>query len=230
VVDTVTTPNPDCLPTDAEVIGAVNRAAGEDGTVVCAAGGLPGELHMLWRSRANDDYHLEYGYSCMGYEIAGGLGVKMAAPHREVFVMVGDGSYLMMNSEIATSVMLGYKLIIVVLDNHGFGCINRLQQACGGAPFNNLLKDAISGEAGPPDIDFATHARALGAESEKAANVSQLEDALARARAPMSSPSKRIPMYPPSRAAPGGMWRCRKFRNGKKSVELSKNTPLTARA
>jgi 3D-(3,5/4)-trihydroxycyclohexane-1,2-dione acylhydrolase (decyclizing) len=206
VVDTVTTPNPDCLPTDAEVIGAVNRAAGEDGTVVCAAGGLPGELHMLWRSRANDDYHLEYGYSCMGYEIAGGLGVKMAAPHREVFVMVGDGSYLMMNSEIATSVMLGYKLIIVVLDNHGFGCINRLQQACGGAPFNNLLKDAISSEAGPPDIDFATHARALGAESEKAANVSQLEDALARARVATGTYVIAIETDPDVSTEPGGAW------------------------
>ena len=116
------------LPTDAQVIGAVQRAAGEDAVVVCAAGGLPGELHKLWRTRKPGGYHVEYGYSCMGYEIAGGLGVKLAAPERDVFVMVGDGCYLMMNSEIATSVMLGAKLIVVVLDNRGFGCINRLQQ------------------------------------------------------------------------------------------------------
>ena len=107
--------------------------------MVCAAGGLPGELHKLWRPGAPLGYHVEYGYSCMGYEIAGAIGVKMAQPDREVVVIVGDGSYLMMNSEIATSVMLGVKLIIVVNDNRGFGCINRLQHATGGEPFNNLL-------------------------------------------------------------------------------------------
>ena len=126
-------------PTDAEVLGALMRAGETSDVVVCAAGGLPGELHKLWRPGAALGYHVEYGYSCMGYEIAGGLGVKMALPEREVVVTVGDGSYLMMNSEIATSVMLGVKLIIVVLDNRGFGCINRLQKATGGAPFNNLL-------------------------------------------------------------------------------------------
>ncbi len=119
-------------------------AAGRDNdtTVVCAAGGLPGELHKLWRPARAGGYHVEYGFSCMGYEIAGGLGVKLADPEREVVVMVGDGSYLMLNSEIATSVMLGLKLVIVVLDNRGFGCINRLQKATGGAPFNNLLADS----------------------------------------------------------------------------------------
>jgi 3D-(3,5/4)-trihydroxycyclohexane-1,2-dione acylhydrolase (decyclizing) len=206
VVDTVTTPDPGRLPSDAEVIGAVNRAAGDDGTVVCAAGGLPGELHMLWRSRANDDYHLEYGYSCMGYEIAGGLGVKMARPQREVFVMVGDGSYLMMNSEIATSVMLGHKLIIVVLDNRGFGCINRLQQACGGAPFNNLLRDAKSGEDGPPDIDFAGHAAALGARSERVSDIAQLENALYRARSANRTTVIAIETDPDVSTESGGAW------------------------
>ena len=120
-------------PTDAEVLGALMRAGETSDVVVCAAGGLPGELHKLWRPGAALGYHVEYGYSCMGYEIAGGLGVKMALPEREVVVTIGDGSYLMMNSEIATSVMLGVKLIIVVLDNRGFGCINRLQAATGGA-------------------------------------------------------------------------------------------------
>src|SRR4030095_6309865 len=119
-------PGNEALPTDAQVIGAVWRTVPETAIVVGAAGGLPGELHKLWRSRASDGYHLEYGYSCMGYEIAGGLGVRLAAPDRDVVVMLGDGSYLMLNSEIATSVMMGAKLIIVLLDNHGFGCINRL--------------------------------------------------------------------------------------------------------
>ncbi len=120
---------------------------------------------------------MEYGYSCMGYEIAGGLGVKMAQPESEVIVMVGDGSYLMMNSEIATSVMLDKKLIIVVLDNRGYGCINRLQQACGNASFNNMLPDSA------PRIDFALHARSLGALSEHVANIGELEQAMLRARA-----------------------------------------------
>ena len=120
---------------------------------------------------------MEYGYSCMGYEIAGGLGVKMAIPDAEVIVMVGDGSYLMMNSEIATSVMLDKKLIIVVLDNRGYGCINRLQQACGNASFNNMLPDSA------PAIDFALHAQSLGAMSEHVGSIAELEQAMLRARA-----------------------------------------------
>src|SRR5207248_3693286 len=114
---------------DAQVIGAVQRAGEPSDIVVCAAGGLPGELHKLWNASEPGGYHLEYGYSCMGYEVAGGLGVKLACPTREVIVMVGDGSYLMMNSEIATSLMLGLKLPIVVLDNREFRCIDRLQRA-----------------------------------------------------------------------------------------------------
>ena len=128
------------LPSDAQVIGAVQRTLGDECIVVCAAGGLPGELHKLWQVARRGHYHLEYGFSCMGYEIAGGLGVKLARPDAEVVVMVGDGSYLMLNSEIATSVLRGLKLTIVVLDNRGFGCINRLQGATGGAAFNNLLR------------------------------------------------------------------------------------------
>ncbi len=142
------------LPSDGQVIGAVQRAFGSSGIVVCAAGGLPGELHKLWQAGGPGTYHLEYGYSCMGYEIAGGLGVKMARPDEDVVVMVGDGSYLMLNSEIATSIMLGLKLTIVVLDNRGYGCINRLQMATGGANFNNLLKDtrhvALPTSTSPP--------------------------------------------------------------------------------
>ena len=126
---------------DAQVLGAVNRAAAPQDVVVCAAGGLPGELHKLWLYPEAGTYHVEYGSSCMGYEIAGGLGVKLALPEREVWVLVGDGSYLTMNSEIATSVLLDRKLNIVVLDNGGFGCIDRLQRSCGGASFNNLFPE-----------------------------------------------------------------------------------------
>ena len=121
------------LPSQTEIIGAVQEASDPRDVVVCAAGSLPGDLHKLWRVRDDLGYHVEYAFSCMGYEIAGGLGVKMARPQQEVIVMVGDGSYMMMNSEIATSVMLGRKLIVVVLDNRGFGCIQRLQLASGWA-------------------------------------------------------------------------------------------------
>lgn len=168
------------LPSDAQVIGAVWRQASDDATVVCAAGGLPGELHKLWRSHRPGGYHVEYGFSCMGYEVAGGLGVKMADPARDVYVMVGDGSYLMLNSELATAVMLDRKITVILLDNRGYGCINRLQQGTGGRPFNNLLAD--SAHAVLPDIDFAAHTRSLGAEAEKVAGIAELEAALGRAR------------------------------------------------
>ncbi|MBV8377045.1 MAG: 3D-(3,5/4)-trihydroxycyclohexane-1,2-dione acylhydrolase (decyclizing), partial [Verrucomicrobia bacterium] len=173
------------LPYDGEVIGAVQRSSTKstaDDIVVCAAGTLPAELHKLWRTSTPGGYHMEYGYSCMGYEIAGGLGVKMARPDREIIVMVGDGSYLMLNNEIVTSVMLDKKLIIVLLDNRGYGCINRLQQSCGGKPFNNMLKDCLQIGEGNPSIDFAANAASLGALSEKVANIPELEAALQRAR------------------------------------------------
>jgi len=170
----------EALPSDAQVIGAVQRNAEPSDVVVCAAGGLPGELHKLWQAGAPGGYHLEYGYSCMGYEIAGGLGVKMADPARHVTVMVGDGSYLMMNSEIATSVMLGLSLTIVVLDNRGYGCINRLQRATGGESFNNLLQHTH--HVALPAIDFAAHAASLGAEARKVDTLPALEEALREAR------------------------------------------------
>ncbi|MDE0028132.1 MAG: 3D-(3,5/4)-trihydroxycyclohexane-1,2-dione acylhydrolase (decyclizing) [Deltaproteobacteria bacterium] len=170
----------DALPTDAQVIGAVQRNMSDNGIVVCAAGGLPGELHKLWRSPRRGDYHLEYGYSCMGYEIAGGLGVKMARPNADVVVVVGDGSYMMLNSELATSVMLGLKLTVVVLDNRGFGCINRLQLATGGASFNNLLDTAR--HQTPSAIDFAAHAASMGAIATHVDGIESLEAALAEAR------------------------------------------------
>ncbi|PSW21711.1 3D-(3,5/4)-trihydroxycyclohexane-1,2-dione acylhydrolase (decyclizing) [Photobacterium sanctipauli] len=194
------------LPTDAEVIGAVNRAASDKDIVVCAAGGLPGELHKLWRTRYDKGYHLEYGFSCMGYEIAGGLGVKMAKPDSDVFVMIGDGSYLMLNSEISTSVMLGHKLVLVVLDNRGFGCINRLQQACGGAGFNNLLQDCNTIEEGAPKTDFAAHARSLGAQAEKVGNIAELEQALVRAKQATSTYVITLDTDPLSTTESGGSW------------------------
>jgi 3D-(3,5/4)-trihydroxycyclohexane-1,2-dione acylhydrolase (decyclizing) len=167
------------LPSDAQVIGAVHRARGSGATLVCASGGLPGELHKLWPAGAPGSYHMEYGYSTMGYEIAGGLGVKLAKPDDDVIVMLGDGSYMMMNSEIASSVQLGAKLTIVVLDNRGFGCINPLQMATGGANFNNLLKDTKHEVL--PEIDFAAHAASMGAWARKVFSVAELESALREA-------------------------------------------------
>jgi 3D-(3,5/4)-trihydroxycyclohexane-1,2-dione acylhydrolase (decyclizing) len=205
-VDVATAASDRLPPPEAQVIGAVNRAAGPRDVVVCAAGGLPGELHKLWRTRDARGYHLEYGYSCMGYEIAGGLGVKLAHPDREVFVMVGDGSYLMLNSEIATSVAMGAKLVIVVLDNHGFGCIHRLQQACGGAPFNNLLGPMDERSVPPPAIDFAGHARSLGAAAESVKSIGDLEAALARARRADRTTVLVIETDPLAPTGAGGAW------------------------
>lgn len=191
-------------PSDAQVIGAVQRNAGPDSVVVCAAGGLPGELHKLWQATTPGSYHLEYGYSCMGYEIAGGLGVKLARPEAEVIVMVGDGSYLMLNSEIATSVMLGLKLIIVVLDNHGFGCINRLQRATGGENFNNLLAESAHKEL--PQVDFAAHAASLGAEAVQIASLADLESAMQRARGAARTSVIVIETDPVVSTEAGGHW------------------------
>lgn len=205
-VDEVTRDHDRSLPHDSEVVGAVNRAAGARDIVVSAAGGLPGELHKLWRTRFDKGYHVEYGYSCMGYEIAGGIGAKMAQPASEVFVMVGDGSYLMLNSEIATSVMLGYKLVIVVLDNGGFGCIHRLQQACGVPGFNNLLADSRASANGAPKMDFAAHAMALGARAENVSSIRELEAALTRARSSDRSYVISIDTDPLGRTEAGGAW------------------------
>lgn len=169
------------LPSDAQVIGAVTRSIGGENTILlCAAGGLPGELHKLWPATAPGSYHMEYGFSCMGYEIAGGLGAKMARPEKDVVVMIGDGSYMMLNSELATSVMLGLKLNIVVLDNRGFGCINRLQMETGGANFNNLLKD--SRHEVMPEIDFRAHAESMGAVAVKVSSITELEQAIEKSR------------------------------------------------
>ena len=161
-------------PSQAEVIGAVNAAARPRDVVVCAAGSLPGDLHKLWRPRDPKSYHLEYGYSCMGYEVAGGLGVAMSDPDRQVFVMVGDASYLMMSGEIVTAVQEGVKLTIVLVDNRGYASIGALSRSLGTEGFGTAL--AV-------DVDLAANAESLGARVLRAATIDELHAALAQARA-----------------------------------------------
>jgi 3D-(3,5/4)-trihydroxycyclohexane-1,2-dione acylhydrolase (decyclizing) len=167
-----------------EVIGVVNNFSGSRDVVVCAAGSLPGDLHKLWRTRDAKGYHLEYGYSCMGYEIAGGLGVKMAAPDREVYILVGDGSYLMMAQEIVTSLQEGVKLNIVVLDNHGFSSIGGLSRACGnrgmGTDYRYRRGAGYEGELVP--VDFAANAASLGAYAVRTRTREEFAQALAEIR------------------------------------------------
>jgi 3D-(3,5/4)-trihydroxycyclohexane-1,2-dione acylhydrolase (decyclizing) len=167
-----------------EVIGVVNEVSGARDVVVCAAGSLPGDLHKLWRTRDPKGYHLEYGYSCMGYEISGGLGVKMAAPEREVYIMVGDGSYLMMAQEIVTSLQEGCKLNIVVLDNHGFSSIGGLTRACGnrgmGTEYRYRRNGKLEGE--PIEVDFVANAQSLGADAVRAHTREDLRQALLAAK------------------------------------------------
>ena len=168
------------LPTDQQVIGAVQRASGPDTVVMSAAGTMPGELHKLWKVPRAGGYHMEYGFSCMGYEVAGAMGIKMAQPDRDVVCMVGDGSYMMANSELATAAMLGINFTIVLLDNRGYGCINRLQMGTGGAEFNNML--AHSHHVTPSSINFAAHAASLGAQSVHVQSIAELEEALVTAK------------------------------------------------
>jgi 3D-(3,5/4)-trihydroxycyclohexane-1,2-dione acylhydrolase (decyclizing) len=190
-----------------EVIRLVNEAAGDDGVVVCAAGGLPGDLHKLWRASGSHAYHLEYGYSTMGYEIAGGLGVAMAEPGRRAFVMVGDGSYLMLANEIATAVQEGIAMTIVLLDNHGFRCIHDLSTACGGAnPFNDFRRrDATSGTFTGEvlAIDFAANAASLGARVLQADTPAELERALATAATIEGGPVVIVVEVEPEPSVPG---------------------------
>lgn len=167
------------LPTDAQVIGAVQRVATDKTVVMCAAGTMPGALQVLWQAAAGG-YHMEYGYSCMGYELAGAMGIKLADPGKEVICFVGDGSYMMANSELATAVMRRVPFTVVLTDNRGYGCINRLQIECGGAEFNNMYKDArIEAQ---PEIDYVAHAAAMGAQAQKVAGIAALEAAIIAAR------------------------------------------------
>ncbi len=205
VADTYTAAGNAERPSDAQVIGAVQRALGREVSLMGASGGLPGELHKLWQASYPSSYHLEYGFSCMGYEIAGGLGMKMAQPDREVVVMLGDGSYMMMNSELATSVMMGVKITVVLLDNRGFGCINRLQHACGSERFNNLY-DYNTFQQSSPQIDFVMHARSQGAIAVKAASLAELEAALVEAKSAPRTTVIVIDTDPMMSTDAGGHW------------------------
>ena len=174
------------LPSQSEVIGVVNEFSRPEDVMVCAAGSMPGDLHKLWRTRNPKQYHLEYGYSCMGYEIAGGLGIKMADPSRDVYVMVGDGSYLMLAQEIITSIQEGYKLIIVLVNNEGHSSIGGLSRATGVQGFATRFRyrddenGELSGDFLP--VDLAANAASLGAKVIEATTLQSLKAALHEAR------------------------------------------------
>jgi 3D-(3,5/4)-trihydroxycyclohexane-1,2-dione acylhydrolase (decyclizing) len=179
------------LPSQGELIGAINHHGDPDAVIVCAAGSLPGDLDKLWRARHAKQFHLEYGYSCMGYEIPGGLGVKMADPGREVYVLVGDGNYLMMNGEIVTSIQEGYKLTIVLMDNDGFKSIGALSRSVGSGGFGTryvyprdgvLSGDDANGSLRTLPVDLAANARSLGAHVIEAADLREFTAALEAAR------------------------------------------------
>jgi 3D-(3,5/4)-trihydroxycyclohexane-1,2-dione acylhydrolase (decyclizing) len=191
------------LPSDAEVIGAVQRHAGPSTIVMCAAGTMPGALQVLWRSTPGG-YHMEYGYPCMGYELAGAMGIAMAAPEKEVICFVGDGSYMMANSELVTAAMMNVPFTVVLTDNRGYGCINRLQQECGGVEFNNMYKDSFRETL--PEIDFVAHARAMGAEAIKVSGIAGLESELARKPARKGPRILLIDTEAETGAGVGGGW------------------------
>jgi 3D-(3,5/4)-trihydroxycyclohexane-1,2-dione acylhydrolase (decyclizing) len=173
-------------PAQSEVIGVVNEVSGERDVVLCAAGSMPGDLHKLWRTRDPGGYHVEYGYSCMGYEIAGGLGAKLAAPDREVFVMVGDGSYLMMATELVTAVQEGTKLIVVCVDNHGFASIGNLSESVGSQRFGTSYRyRSPSGrlDGGFLPVDLAANAASLGVYVLRTRTIEEFRRALVKARA-----------------------------------------------
>ena len=191
------------LPSDAQVVGAVQRTTGKDALIMSASGSMPGVLHVLWKG-SQGGYHMEYGFSCMGYEIAGAMGIKMAKPDRHVICMIGDGSYMMANSELATAVMMGIPFTVVLTDNRGFGCINRLQKATGGAPFNNLLQDAY--HVNPADIDFVAHARSMGADVVKAGSIAELEAAMTASKSAAIPTVIVIDTDPMPGTGAGGSW------------------------
>ncbi|HUH08622.1 MAG TPA: 3D-(3,5/4)-trihydroxycyclohexane-1,2-dione acylhydrolase (decyclizing) [Egibacteraceae bacterium] len=197
------------LPAQSEVIGAVNEAAGPRDVVVCAAGSMPGDLHRLWRARDPKAYHVEYGYSCMGYEIAGGLGVKMADPSREVYVMVGDGSYLMMAQELVTAVQEGVKLIVVLVDNQGYASIGSLSESLGSGGFGTRYRyrdadGALEGDVLP--VDLAANAASLGAVVHRAETLAQLREALKAAREETRTTVVCIRTDPSAPAPGSGVW------------------------
>jgi len=194
--------SPDGLMHQSEAIRVLNDFITEESTVVHASGGIPGDIHKLWRGKSADDYHSEYGYSCMGYEIAGALGVKLADRSREVYALVGDGSYLMLSQELVTSVQERLKITVVLLDNHGFGCIHNLQRASGGRSFGNEFRRRASKagrlEGAKVAVDYAANARSLGATVFSAADAPSLIAALEAARQEKGSCLISIPVSPVS--------------------------------
>ena len=172
-------------PSYAQVIGQVNQLSDPNDRIITAAGGLPAELNMNWQAKSIGNFDIEFGFSCMGYEVAAGWGAKMAMPDNDAIVMVGDGSYLIMNSDIYSSVLSGHKVIFIVCDNAGFAVINKLQNNSGNESFNNLLKDCSHQRDNEelPRVDFVKHAQGLGADAEKVSNLQDFADAFARAKA-----------------------------------------------
>lgn len=168
-------------------LGVINEAIGDDAIIVCASGSLPGDLQRLWRTSRPDTYHMEYGFSCMGYEVNGAFGVSLAAPQQDVYALVGDGGYLMLHSELVTSLQEGRKITVLLFNNHGFQCIHNLQREHGSDGFGNEFRyreagtGRYTGDVLP--IDFAAHARSLGAASYKASNAEELREALRFAQA-----------------------------------------------
>ncbi|RAP74579.1 3D-(3,5/4)-trihydroxycyclohexane-1,2-dione acylhydrolase (decyclizing) [Paenibacillus montanisoli] len=181
-------------------LGVIQETIDDSAVVVCAAGSLPGDLHRVWRPSAPRTYHMEYGFSCMGYEIAGAFGVALAEPDREVYAVVGDGSYLMLHSELVTSLQEGRKVTVLLLDNHGFQCIHNLQRSQGSGGFGNEFRfrspetGRLTGSYMP--IDFAAHARSLGLKAYKAENPEQLREALVAAKRETVSTLIEIPVVP----------------------------------
>ncbi|MCY4663434.1 MAG: 3D-(3,5/4)-trihydroxycyclohexane-1,2-dione acylhydrolase (decyclizing), partial [Acidimicrobiaceae bacterium] len=196
------------LPTYAQVVGAVDRAAGESTYVLTAAGGFPGELISGWRSQGIHSFDCEYGYSCMGYEISGAWGAKMALPDREVIALVGDGSYLMMNSDLYSTVLSGHKLIVIVCDNGGFAIIDRLQVTAGGVSFNNFMSDCRTDrtDGDVVAVDFAAHAASMGCASETVRTVAELEAAIERARQADRTYVIALRTHPSSWTEGGAFW------------------------
>jgi 3D-(3,5/4)-trihydroxycyclohexane-1,2-dione acylhydrolase (decyclizing) len=167
-------------PTYAQAVGAINRLASADDLALTSAGGLPGEMNVNWLPKGVGTFDCEYGYSTMGYEIAGAWGARMARTDGEVIAFVGDGSYLMLNSELYSATLSGHKLIVVLCDNGGYAVIHRLQVGEGGTPYGNMLEDVLPGYT---PVDWVSHARSLGCHADEVADIAELEDAFVRARA-----------------------------------------------
>jgi 3D-(3,5/4)-trihydroxycyclohexane-1,2-dione acylhydrolase (decyclizing) len=197
------------LPSQGEVIGAVNDAAEPRDVVVCAAGSMPGDLHKLWRTRDPKGFHLEYGYSCMGYELPGGLGIKLAAPDREVFVMIGDASYLMLPQELVTAVAERVKLIVVLVQNHGYASIGSLSESTGSGRFGTKFRyrdDQGQFEGDLLPVDLAANAASLGARALSVRSVGELRDALKAARDSDHTVVIHVETDPTAAVPIGGAW------------------------